>query len=116
MMRAEKERTISFRITEEEWRDIEKRAATVRESPHQWARSALLEKLNRTDELTHGDRFLFHHLVRAHYLITQGFQMLADNSLTSEDWKKLRVDAKNKVPELAENALARYAERSARRP
>ena len=111
-MRPEKERTISYRITEEEWIDIEKRAATARESPHQWARSALMEKLHGNNELTSGDRFLFHHLVRAQYLITYGFQMLADNNLTSEDWKKLRIDAKNKVPELAENALARYAERS----
>ena len=93
-----------------------KRAATARESPHQWARSALLEKLHGNDELTSGDRFLFHHLVRAQYLITYGFQMLADDSLTSEDWKKLCVNAKHKVSELAENALARYAERSARRP
>ena len=115
-MRPEKERTISFRITEEEWSDIEKRAATVRESPHQWARSALLEKLHANDELTRGDRFLFLHLVRAQYLITQGFQMLADNALTSEDWKKLRIDAKHKVSELAESALASYAERIARRP
>jgi hypothetical protein len=115
-MRPEKERTISFRITEEEWNDVEKRAATVRESPHQWARSAMLEKLHGNDELTRGDRFLFHHLVRAQYLLTQGFQMLADNNLTSEDWKKLRANAKQRVSELAENALARYAERNARRP
>ena len=106
MMRPKKERTISFRITEEEWSDIEKRAATVRESPHQWARSALLEKLHSNDELTRGDRFLFHHIVRAQYLLTYGFQMLADDSLTSEDWKKLRVNAKHRVSELAENALA----------
>jgi hypothetical protein len=115
-MRPEKERTISFRITEEEWSDIENRAATVRESPHQWARSALLEKLHGNDELTSGDRFLFHHIVRAQYLLTYGFQMLADDSLTSEDWKMLCVNAKQKVSEVAENALARYAERSARRP
>src|ERR1051325_7889899 len=115
MMRPEKERTISYRVTEEEWNEIEKRAATVQESPHRWARSAMFEELRRSHELTRGDRFLFLHLVRAQYLITQGFQMLADDSLTSEEWKKLRVDAKNKVPELAENALARYAERSARK-
>ena len=116
MMRAEKERTISFRITEEEWRDIEKRAATVRESPHQWARSALLEKLHCNDDLTSGDRFLFHHIVRAQYLLTYGFQMLADDSLTTEDWNKLCVNAKPKVSEVAERALANFAERSARRP
>ena len=116
MIRPEKERTISYRITEEEWNEIEKRAAMQRESPHQWARSALLEKLHGTDELTRGDRFLFHHLVRAQYLITYGFQMLADDSLTSEDWKKLCVNAKPKVSEVAERALANFAERSARRP
>ena len=116
MMRPEKERTISFRITEEEWTDIEKRAATVRESPHQWARSALLEKLHGNDELTSSDRFLFHHIVRAQYLLTYGFQMLADDRLTTEDWKKLCVNAKPKVSEIAESALARYAEKSARRP
>jgi hypothetical protein len=116
MMRPEKERTISYRITQEEWSETEKRAATVQERPHQWARSALLEKLHGNDELTSGDRFLFHHLVRAQYLLTYGFQMLADDSLTSEEWKKLRVNAKHRVSDLAESALASYAERSARKP
>ena len=115
MMRPEKERTISYRITEEAWNEIEKRAATAGESPHQWARSALLEKLIRNDELTRADRFLFHHLVRAQYLITQGFQMLADQSLTSEAWKKLRVNAKHRVSELVESALASHAEKSAQK-
>ena len=114
-MRPEKERTISYRITEETWNEIEKRATTAGESPHQWARSALLEKLTRNDELTHADRFLFHHLVRAQYLITQGFQMLADQSLTSEAWKKLRVNAKYRVSELVESALASLAEKSSQK-
>ena len=113
MMRPEKERTISYRITEQEWIEIEKRSAEANESPHQWARSALLEKLRCNDELTRADRFLFHHLVRAQYLITQGFQMLADQNLTSEDWKKLRVNAKLRVPELVESALASYAKKGA---
>ena len=96
IMRPEKERTISYRITEEEWSDIEKRAATVRESPHQWARSAMLEKLHGNDELTSGERFLFHHIVRAQYLLTYGFQMLADDRLTTEDWNKLGASMRSK--------------------
>src|ERR1043165_5767275 len=116
MMRPEKERTISFRITEEEWSDIEKRAAMERESPHQWARSAMLEKLHGNDELTSGERFLFHHIVRAQYLLTYGFQMLADDSLTSEDWRKVGLNAKPKGSVGAESALAGLSERSAPRP
>src|SRR5262245_60325877 len=111
MMRPEKERTISYRITEEVWNEIEKRAARAEESPHQWARSALLEKLNRTGELMPGERLLFQHLIRAQYLVTQGFQLLADHNLTGEEWKKLRADAKHRAPELAATALASYAEK-----
>jgi hypothetical protein len=110
MIRHEKERTISYRITEEAWRAIEKRAANSGESPHQWARSVLLEKLSRVDELTPGERVLFHYLIRAQYLLTQGFQLIADHHLTSEEWKKLRANAKHRVTELAEAALASYAE------
>jgi hypothetical protein len=110
MMRHEKERTISYRITEEEWSEIEKWAANSGESPHQWARSILLEKLSRNDELTPGERLLFHYVIRAQYLVTQGFQLIADHHLTSEEWKKLRANAKHRVSELAEAALASYAE------
>ena len=97
-MRPEKERTISYRITEKEWIEIEKRIANAGESPHQWARSALLEKLRRNDELTRAERFLFHHLVRAQYLIAQGFQMIADESLTSEDWKSCDLMPRSESP------------------
>ena len=112
MMRPEKERTISYRITEKDWSEIEKRAARAGESPHQWARSALLEKLNRNGELMPAERLLFQYLIRAQYLVTQGFQLLADHKLTSEEWKKLRANAKRRVPELAEAALASYTEYS----
>ena len=112
MMRPEKERTISYRITEEAWNEIEKRAAKAGESPHQWARSALVEKLNRNGELMPGERLLFQYLIRAQYLVTQGFQLLADHNLTSDEWKKLRANAKHRVPELTEAALASYAERT----
>ena len=53
---------------------------------------------------------MFQYLIRAQYLVTQGFQLLADHNLTSEEWKKLRANAKHRVPELAEAALASYAE------
>lgn len=115
MLRPEKERTISYRITQKEWVEIQKRAATAGESPHQWARSALLEKLSRNGELMPAERLLFQYLIRAQYLVTQGFQLLADQKLTSEEWKKLRATARHRVPELAEAALASYAERSAYR-
>ncbi len=110
MAATEKEKTIAYRVTEDVWGVVEKRAAKARESPHQWARSALLETLNHKDELTPVDYFLFEHFVRAQYLFTQGFQLLADGNLTGEEWKKLRAGANERASELAAAALAKYAE------
>ena len=62
------------------------------------------------------ERFLFQHLVRAQYLITHGFQLLADHKLTSEEWKQLRVNAKHRVSELVEGALAKHAQHGRERP
>ena len=111
MAAIEKERTIAYRITEDAWSEVEKRAAKTGESPHQWARSALLETLERKDELTPVDYLLFEHFVRAQYLFTQGFQLLADGKLNGDEWKKLRAAANQRASELAEAALVRYAER-----
>src|SRR5690242_1792307 len=102
MAAIEKERTIAYRITEDAWSEVEKRAAKTGESPHQWARSALLETLDRKDELTPVDYLLFEHFVRAQYLFTQGFQLLADGKLNGDEWKKLRAAANQRASELAE--------------
>lgn len=111
MAATEKEKTIGYRVTEDVWSEVERRAAKTRESPHQWARSALLDTLNRNDELTPVNYFLFEHFVRAQYLFTQGFQLLADGNLTGEEWKKLRAGANQRASELAEAALAKYVEK-----
>jgi len=45
---------------------------------------------------------LFWYFVRAQYLFTQGFQLLADRNLLSEQWKQIRANAKNRTSELVE--------------
>src|SRR5215813_35887 len=106
--------TISFRLTNEAWLDIQTEIVGSDQTPHEWCRHTVLEKLNKDHGLAKTDRFLFQHLIRAQYLITQGFQMLAEQNLTSEEWKKLRANAKHRASELADAALASYAEKSSR--
>ena len=106
--------TISFRLTDEVWLSIQDEIRGTDVTPHEWCRHAVLEKLNKNYGLTKTERFLFQHLIRAQYLITQGFQMLADQNLTSEEWKKLRANAKHRASELADAALTSYAEKSSR--
>jgi hypothetical protein len=108
--------TISFRLTNEAWLGIQKEIQSSHLTPHEWCRMAALERLNGNCGLSKSERFLFYHLVRAQYLVTQGFQLLADHKLTSEEWKQLRVNSKHRVSELVEGALAKHAQYDRERP
>jgi hypothetical protein len=112
MPRTKKLKTISYRISEELWMEIERRAAKTGETPHLWGRSAALEKLNNEHGLTGNERILFEQFARGQYLITQGFQLLAENNLTAEEWKKFRTIANERTSEIADGALAMRAKRN----
>ena len=53
---------------------------------------AALEKLELANtDCPSNERILFEQFARGQYLITQGFQLLAENNLTAEEWKKFRA-------------------------
>jgi hypothetical protein len=116
MPKTKKLRTISYRISEEVWMKIEREAADTGETPHQWGRSAALEKLDREHGLSQSERFLFEQFARGQYLVTQGFQLLADDNLTSEEWKKFRTIANTRASEIADVALAMHAKSNGQGP
>lgn len=45
---------------------------------------------------------------RIRYLVANGFQLLADDKLTTEEWKKLRIFSKEKIEIIAERALSDF--------
>lgn len=98
--------TISFRLTDQAWRGIQKQIAGSELTAHEWCRKAALERLNNNYGLSKAERLLFWHFVRAQYLVTQGFQLLADDTLTGDQWRKLRVIATERASELTDRALA----------
>ncbi len=112
MPKTKKLKTISYRISQELWMKIEREAAKTGETPHQWGRSAALEKLNDEHGLSRNERILFEQFARSQYLVTQGFQLLADDNLTNEEWKKFRAIANERTSEIADTALAMHAKRN----
>ena len=108
--------TISFRLTDEAWRSIQKEIAGGQLTAHEWCRKAALERLNNNYALSKTERLLLEHFVRAQYLVTQGFQLLADGNLTGDQWKKLRAIATERAAELTDNALALRAKLSREEP
>ena len=104
--------TISFRLTDEAWLGIQKQIAGSEQTAHEWCRKAALERLKTDYGLSKTERLLLEHFVRAQYLVTQGFQLLADGNLTGDQWKKLRAIATERAAELTDNALALRAKLS----
>jgi hypothetical protein len=51
----------------------------------------------------------------AQYLVTHGFQLLAEDNLTTEEWKKVRGIANERTSEIADVALTMRVKRNGQR-
>jgi hypothetical protein len=111
MTQPKKSQYISFRITEEQLNKIESAATDAGAKARDWCRDVVLEKVGHEHPMTKGERFLFEQFARAQYLVTHGFQLLADDNLTPEEWKKVRAIANGRTSEIADVALAMRAPR-----
>jgi len=97
--------TISFRLSDEDYLKIEEEVKGTTLTAHDWCREAALERLNRELGMSKSQRILFDQVVRAQYLIGLGLQLLADNKLTSEEWKKVRSYARENLEPISSRAL-----------
>jgi hypothetical protein len=103
---------IGYRLDDETWIKLEKVIRGTAFSPHDWCRLAALERLNTEFGLTRNERFLFEQIARTQYLVGLGFQMLADDRLIAEDWKKLRVFATEKIEVISARVLTEVQSRT----
>ena len=100
--------TIGFRVTDETWFRILQEVANTDLTPHDWCRLVVLDRLDSEYGFSKKERLLFHQVVSTQYLIAQGFQVLADDKLTTDAWQKIRGYAKEKVDYFARQALAEF--------
>ena len=112
MAQSKKSQYISFRVTEEQLNKIESAATDAGLKARDWCREIVLERVGQERLLTKGEHFLFEQFARAQYLVTQGFQLLADDKLTGEEWMKFRRYANQRTSEIAERALENHAKRN----
>ena len=103
--------TIGFRVTDETWFAIQREISETDLTPHDWCRRVVLDTLSSEGGMTKTDRILFKQTVAIRYLIANGFQLVADDKLTTEEWKKLRIFSKEKIDIIAERALSDFRAR-----
>jgi len=97
---------IGYRLDDEAWVKLERVVEGTGLSPHDWCRIAALERLKEEHGLTRSERLFFEQVARTQYLVAQGFQLLADEKLSTEEWKKLRNFAREKIKDITQSIVA----------
>ena len=103
--------TIGFRVTDETWLRILQEVTDTDLTPHDWCRMAVLDRLDREYGFSKKERLLFELIVRTQFFVAFGFQMLADDTLTTDEWKKLRAYGREKGDYLLKQTLADFRPR-----
>jgi hypothetical protein len=112
MKKARLTHIVTFRLDDEQWEQLQAASQASREKPNDWVRDLTTQTLASGIGLKPSERFLFEQFARAQYLVTQGFQLLAEDELTNEAWLKFRAIANEKASEIADAALAMHAKRN----
>ncbi len=105
--------TISYRLTDEDFLKLEQEVNKTGLTPDDWCRLVVLDRLNQEYALSKNERFLFAQVARIQYLVSIGFQMLADDKLTTEQWRKIRVFAKENIDVVADSTMKDFRSRTA---
>ena len=100
--------TIGFRVTDETYLRIVQELVGTDLTPHDWCRMVVLDRLDHEYGFSKKERLLLQTIVRTQFFVAFGFQMLADDKLTTEEWKKLRTYAREKGDYLAKQTVADF--------
>jgi hypothetical protein len=112
MKRSKMTRVISFRVTEEDWLEIQRAASDCGEPVNEWCRIVALETIKMPVGLTPSDRILFSQIARTGFLVENGFTLLAEDTLESEHWKRYRTYARSNLDEITDRALDEFSANS----
>ena len=103
-----KTRNITFRLTDEEYGQVEKAASAVGDDPNIWCRKAAIDKSSERFAFTKNERLLYQEIALLRFLVGHGFKLLfSRNEATASTWKKLTTQADQKSDDIVEELLSR---------
>ncbi len=99
---------IAFRVTAEEYAQIERIALANGEEPNNWCRNLIVTETREGFGLTKTERLLYEEIARVRYLVGCGFRMLmSSQEATAAMWKKITDDADYKADIIADDLMSR---------
>jgi len=103
-----KTRNIAFRVTNEEYAEIERVAIAVGEDPNNWCRNITVAEARAGSGLTKTERLLYEEIARMRYMVGHGFRLLLNSKeVTATAWKKITADADQSSGIIADDLLSR---------
>lgn len=103
-----KTKCLAFRVTNEEYAQIERVALSLGEDPNNWCRALAISAAREGSGLTKTERLIYEEVARVRYLVGHGFRMLlGGEDATAEMWKKMTADADYHREAIADDLLSR---------
>lgn len=101
-------RNISFRLTDEEYTQVERAASAAGDDPNIWCRKAAIDESSEEFAFTKNERLLYQEIALLRFLLGHGFKMLfSRDETTAANWKKLTAQADQNSEEIVEELLSR---------
>src|SRR5438132_10051435 len=108
MTETKRTKNIAFRLTDDEFSQIEKAAAAAGEDPNTWCRKLALAQSSEGHTFTKNERLIYQEIALLRFLLGHGFKLLfSRNEATASTWKKLTAQADQRSQEIVEEVLSR---------
>ena len=103
-----KSRSVTFRLTNEQYEQMENAALAAGEDLNSWCRKIALIQLSEGFGLTKNDRLLYEEIARVRYLVGNGFRLLlGSEEATAATWRKVTAQADQRSEMIADDLLSR---------
>ena len=105
---AKRIKSVSFRLTEEEYGEIEKAAAAAGDEPNNWCRQLALTAAREGPLFGKTGRLIYTELAILRFLIGHGFKLLfSRNATEATAWTKLTTQADQRSDDIVRELLSR---------
>jgi hypothetical protein len=103
-----KTRNITFRLTDEEYTQVEKAGLSSGDDPNNWYRRAAISQSIDGHAFTKNERLLYQEIAQLRFLVGHGFKLLLGTSeSTATAWKKITAQADQRSERIVEELLSR---------
>ncbi len=107
-----KSKTIIFRVTDEQFAQIEKAALATGKNQNDWCRDLVLLEAGLESEFTPNEKIIFEELAKVRYLLGIGFGLLSTGELDDKSWGETKRQVDNYGEKIAAQILARRKNQS----